>query len=99
MDGLLGKNYLKNYIQRAKPVLKTFLEQEIEVIKKDDFGELPVRLLHDYQEMVSEGKGIRGALIELGYKAFGGTESDKILNASLGIFRIAHPYANMLCIG
>src|SRR3989344_7981400 len=85
MDGVKGKNYLKNYITRAKPLLIDFLDKEIKSAEREDMGYLPLELLKDYSKMVSEGKGVRGALIELAYKACGGTDAQKVLSASIFI--------------
>jgi geranylgeranyl diphosphate synthase type I len=48
-------------------------------------GDIPIELLKDYSEMVSQGKGIRGALIELAYLACGAADSQKILETSIFI--------------
>lgn len=82
MDGTLGKNYLKSYILQVRPMLKDFIESERTAAKNDSFGAIPDKLLEAYEEMVAEGKGIRGALINLVYKACGGIENEKILKAS-----------------
>lgn len=83
-DVVKGKNYLKDYSARARPILASFLDQEIKSAEQLDMGSIPLELLKDYSKMVSEGKGIRGALIELAYKACGGEDTQKILDT--GIF-------------
>jgi geranylgeranyl diphosphate synthase type I len=82
MDGIKGKTYLKNYISRAKPVLSNFIDQEIASAKKEEMGYIPLELLKDLSALVSEGKGLRGALTELAYRACGGVDAQKILEAS-----------------
>ncbi len=85
MEGTKGKAYLKDYIVKAKPLLTDFLDKETKSAERENMGYLPLELLKDYSKMVSEGKGVRGALIELAYKACGGTDAQKVLNASIFI--------------
>ena len=80
MDGKLGKEYLKNYIAKAKPVISDYINSEI--VKAADIGEIPEKLMKSFYEMVTDGKGIRGSLIVLAYQACGGKELDKILDLS-----------------
>ncbi len=85
MDGSLGKEYLKNYINRAKVPINEYLEKQIELAKNDGLGSIAIELLRDYQHMLTLGKGIRGALVELAYKSCGGNAEADILNASIFI--------------
>ncbi len=84
-NGQLGKAYLKDYIVRATPLLKEFLEKEKTEAINDKLGDIPLKLIETYSQLVSEGKGIRGALIELAYKACGGTDLERVLHASIFI--------------
>ena len=80
MNGSIGKQFLKEYIESSKPIISAFLTEEINKIK--EFGEISVKLLESFREMAAEGKGIRGALTVLGYQIFGGEDLVEIRRTS-----------------
>jgi geranylgeranyl pyrophosphate synthase len=80
MNGQYGKEKLKEYIGAIQPVLGEFLDSEIE--KSKEFGDVQVLMIQTYKDMITAGKGIRGFLVKLGYEVCGGTESEKIIQAS-----------------
>jgi geranylgeranyl diphosphate synthase, type I len=82
MDGSKGKAYLKDYIQRIRPIVDDFFGRELAETRSEDFGLIATDLLQSYYQMVLAGKGIRGALVELAYMACGGTDAPRILKAS-----------------
>ncbi len=83
MDGSLGKQKLKEYIEHAQPILFNFLDQEMEEAR--EFGETQVKMMELYKSMITAGKGIRGFLVNLGYQMGGEKSDDAILNASVFI--------------
>ena len=85
MQGTQGKDYLKQYIVKAKPLVQDFLSDEENRLNDEHFPDVAIDLLSAFKQMAVEGKGIRGALVELFYKACGGLESEKILKASIFI--------------
>lgn len=83
MDGKLGKEYLKSYIQKKQPLLDRYINNKYE--EAISIGRINEEILKRYLKMVKEGKGIRGALILLGYQIANGMELDKIMDASIFI--------------
>jgi geranylgeranyl diphosphate synthase type I len=80
MNGQYGKAKLKEYIGTIQPILGKFLNSEIENAR--EFGDVPVLMVETYKDMITAGKGIRGFLVKLGYEICGGSEADKIIEAS-----------------
>ena len=80
MDSTLAKNALKDYISRARTYMFTVLDEELE--KSKEFGKYQVQMVQSYKNMIAEGKGMRGFLVETIYKACGGTDLENILPAS-----------------
>lgn len=80
MDGNKGKAYLIAYSLAVKPILDNFLQKEIEL--KSDIGPIGTGLLESYKDMVSLGKGLRGALLELSYRLCGGSDLEEIRRVS-----------------
>lgn len=80
MNGDTGKNYLKEYIKSIKPILNEYLVMEEE--KAKDVGWLPSNAVKHFNDLVAEGKGIRGCLVCLGYEANGGKDLKSIYDTS-----------------
>src|SRR3989344_4074904 len=80
MDGLLGKEYLKNYIKNVKSIINNYLKNEEE--KAKDVGKIPAEAVEHFNNLAAEGKGIRGCLVSLGYEANGGTKMENIYETS-----------------
>jgi len=81
MDGKKGKEALKKYIQTAKPIIYNYLNKEAE--KAAEMGPITKKLMESFRDMAAEGKGIRGLLITLAYKACGGKDVDEITKTSI----------------
>jgi geranylgeranyl diphosphate synthase type I len=81
MNGQKGKAALKNYIENVKPIIYSYLTTEVE--RAAEVGEIQKQLMESFRAMAAEGKGIRGLLITLAYKACGGTDMDEITKTSI----------------
>lgn len=82
-NGELGKSFLKSYIQKTDGKIVSYFEKKI--TEANQVGEIPAQNIEAYVETVRRGKRIRGSLITLGYKLAGGTEEEKIIDASIAI--------------
>lgn len=80
MDGTLGKSFLKDYINKTHEYLSQTVLNEVVLAK--ELGEVPELSVKYFHDMVLEGKGIRGALVVLGYMLGGGVDLDRIYKAS-----------------
>lgn len=83
MDGSLGKAYLKNYIASTEGLFDAYIQEKLH--EADTIDPLAGELLRRYHKTAKLGKKIRGALVVLGYEAFGGKDLDEILDASMFI--------------
>ena len=80
MDGDLGKMFLKDYVAKTRDFLSQTVMTEMELAKK--LGDVPYLYMKHFHDMVLEGKGIRGALVVLGYMLGGGIDLEQIYKAS-----------------
>ena|SRR3989344_961103 len=80
MDSYNIKKYLNDYSQKIQPLLRTYLINKIKEAKK--IGDIPVKLLESFSQMVVRGKNVRGALVVLGYQLAGGKDMASIYDAS-----------------
>lgn len=83
MDGKLGKDYLKNYLIKADPLLDRYLQAKIHNSYKS--GKIPGKILERFLVSCRKGKKIRGTLMTLAYELFGGKNTAAILEASIAI--------------
>jgi geranylgeranyl diphosphate synthase type I len=80
MDGLIGKEFLKEYFKKSEPIISEYLNQQFELAS--ELGKLPGQVIKDFENIVKGGKRLRGALTVLGYKAFGGKDFESIYDLS-----------------
>ncbi|MCA9391654.1 polyprenyl synthetase family protein [candidate division WWE3 bacterium] len=83
MDGALGKQFLSDYIAQTNESYALLLNREIEKARK--VGEIPAQILEAFSKTALRGKRIRGALMQLGYEAAGGTDIASVQHASLSV--------------
>lgn len=81
MTGNIGKQYLRDYLQKSDPLFEEYLQKKIEEAGK--IGKIPAELLKRFLETARRGKKIRGALVTLGYRAAGGQDEKAALEAGL----------------
>ncbi len=77
------RDFLSSYKTRSQPFFDQ-LTREI-MVEAKQMGQIPTMVVSDFLKFYSEGKRIRGALMELGYKICGGKEETDILRASLAM--------------
>lgn len=80
ITGELGKKFLKEYFEKSSPIINSYLEEEVK--KAGALGELPKEALERFHDIVKGGKRLRGALVVLGYLAFGGKNIPAIYDLS-----------------
>lgn len=83
MNGDIGKQYLKDYLQKSDLLFEEYLQKKIAEAGK--ISKIPAELLKRFLETARRGKKIRGALVVLGYEAAGGINHQAIMDASLAI--------------
>ncbi len=81
MSSNLAVNYLKEYSPFKEKFLDKYINEKLPEAKK--LGVISEDQLKRFLEMSKEGKGIRGALVTLGYEACGGTDKETILDTSI----------------
>lgn len=81
MDGSIGKQFLKEYIQKTDPLITKYLEGRIQ--EASEIGAVPKETMVRFLDLIRKGKKIRGALVVLGYQAAGGTDLEEIYDTSL----------------
>ena len=79
----LAQQYLKQYLQKTKPLFRAYLEKKMREAKR--IGSLPAEVLKHFAAIAERGKKIRGALVVLGYQLAGGKDLVSIYDASLFI--------------
>lgn len=82
MDGSAGKQYLKEYIMRIKPFMEAFFSEAENNVVSMELGDISLDLVRNFRDSVTAGKGIRGALMNLTYKACGGSNTEEMLKTS-----------------
>lgn len=80
MDEYNIKNFLNEYSQKTKPLLRSYFKEKIKEASR--VGDIPVELLERFAKMAEKGKNIRGALIVLGYRLARGYDMASIYDAS-----------------
>ncbi len=83
MSGQVAVQFLTEYTAKSWSLVDTILAKQVE--SAGEFGVLPKLALQYFKDMVGEGKGIRGALVTLGYRLGGGTELEEITRVSIFI--------------
>ncbi|MBI2310189.1 polyprenyl synthetase family protein [Candidatus Collierbacteria bacterium] len=81
MDGSIGKQYLKDYLDKSDPLFEEHLQKKIDEAR--EISKIPAELLKRFLDTARRGKKIRGALVTLGYKVAGGTDEMTALQAGL----------------
>jgi len=81
MKGDKARDYLEGYLERSAPPLNRFLKTKTKEAER--VGKIPGQLASYFAKLSKKGKRIRGALVELGYLASGGTDKEAIVDASL----------------
>lgn len=81
MNGLIGKNYLKDYLKKSDPLFESFLLQKEKESSTND--PLTGDIVKRFAEIARLGKKIRGALVTLGYQVGGGKIDKNIIDTSL----------------
>lgn len=81
-----AKDYLKNYLAKAEPILDSFFKAQERKAAK--ISPITAEMIRIYRNFMG-GKNIRGSLTKLGYECFGGKNEKAILEASL-MAEIAH---------
>lgn len=75
---------LKNYQKRLAPYLKSFFDEKLKQANKiDPLAKEAVEMIADF--VIAGGKRLRPALMYYGHLGAGGTNSDKIVKASMSI--------------
>lgn len=85
MDSKSGlKTYLKHFLGRFEPALETYLKEKTANLGAlDSSGQEIARVVSMFAS--GGGKRIRAALVEIGYRAGGGEDSDRILKPAIAI--------------
>lgn len=78
------KTYLKHFLERFEPALKEYLEEKIANLDTlDPSGQEIARVVGTFAS--GGGKRIRAALVEIGYRAGGGENDDRILKPAIAM--------------
>ena len=83
MNGDLGKQYLKSYIQETNTEYEQFLDGEVK--KAAEISKIPAEMLKRFSKTALRGKRVRGSLMQLGYEVAGGVDGESIQTASFSV--------------
>lgn len=87
MTGDKAKAYLHDYTKKYRPIVRQIMKQE--AVEASKIGKLPSEMVDNFAKMFEGGKGLRGALIVLGYRMAGGTDLEEITKTSV-FYEIFH---------
>lgn len=86
---ITAKDYLKQYIARSTPIIRSTFRQEIKIAQK--ISPINTGMMKRLKRFMGGGKRLRGAQIVLGYEIFGGKLGPEILKAS-AVIEIVHSF-------
>ena len=87
-----ARTYLKEYVAQSSPVIREFLDTEIQEAEK--ISPVTADIVRRFKIFMDGGKRLRGAQIILGYEMFGGRDQQAILKAST-VIEIIHAFLLM----